>query len=375
MELYTLGSNFRRTDMVDEFVSAIWTERYSVAGDVVLVTDPTPENMLKLTEGTFLSLVGSDEVMILETQVVEDGLLKVSGSSLLDFLRHRIIRYSSTHSVRSLNITNEPPGHIMAILVLQLCIQGLYPLPATEAAGSDIPNLSLGVWDTTGPNIDVSIPYGPLYDQLKTLAETYEVGQSLYLEFALEGSYSLKYKTYKGRDLTSEQNILPMVRFSSVLDSLSDPKELRSISGYKTHCWAYAPDVAAHIAAAAGSVLEYVPGTAAYTGFNRRVMQIFVDDIDSAALEALDPTVAMNLLISILSARARDALANNNHTRVVDGEVVPQNEYKFGQHYLLGDIVELQGHSDIIQKARITEYIRSQDATGEHAYPTVSVID
>jgi hypothetical protein len=72
--------------------------------------------------------------------------------------------------------------------------------------------------------------------------------------------------------------------------------------------------------------------------------------------------------------RARNELANNNYTRMVDGEVVPQSQYEFGVDYFLGDIVELQGHKGYNQQAQITEYIRTQDESGEKAYPTVTVI-
>jgi hypothetical protein len=80
------------------------------------------------------------------------------------------------------------------------------------------------------------------------------------------------------------------------------------------------------------------------------------------------------LLLRLLNQRAKDALANNNYTKVVDGEVVPQSQYQYGKHYSLGDIVELQSPSGLTTPARITEYIRSQDANGQRAYPTVSVI-
>jgi hypothetical protein len=70
-----------------------------------------------------------------------------------------------------------------------------------------------------------------------------------------------------------------------------------------------------------------------------------------------------------------DALANNNYTKLVDGEVVPQPQYKYGVNYKLGDLIELVGSDGGVQKAQVTEYIRSKDATGEKAYPTVSVVD
>jgi hypothetical protein len=66
---------------------------------------------------------------------------------------------------------------------------------------------------------------------------------------------------------------------------------------------------------------------------------------------------------------------DNKFTKVVDGEIVPDIQFKYGVHYYLGDVVELQGNSGIVQNARVTEYIRTQDESGERAYPTVTVLD
>ena len=78
---------------------------------------------------------------------------------------------------------------------------------------------------------------------------------------------------------------------------------------------------------------------------------------------------------ALLDSKARDALANNNFVKVIDGEIIPQNEYVFGTDYGLGDLIELEDPHGTIQKARITEYIRSSDSNGFRSYPTVSVED
>ena len=79
-------------------------------------------------------------------------------------------------------------------------------------------------------------------------------------------------------------------------------------------------------------------------------------------------------LVSILNSRANDDLSNNHFIKAVDGEIVPDNQFKYGIHYNLGDIIEVEGNSGVVQTARITEYIRAQDNAGEKAYPTVSMI-
>jgi hypothetical protein len=104
MNLYTLDENFLRRDVIDEFHSVIWTERYTKAGDVTLVVPYTKDNRAKLVEGTFLALQGTKEVMEVQSALMEDNKLKLTGPSITQFLNNRVIRYSSNHADRYYNI-------------------------------------------------------------------------------------------------------------------------------------------------------------------------------------------------------------------------------------------------------------------------------
>lgn len=95
--------------------------------------------------------------------------------------------------------------------------------------------------------------------------------------------------------------------------------------------------------------------------------------VDASDINAADYSSAD--LTTLLNQRAKDALANNNYVRLTDGKLVPQNAFVYGTDYNLGDVIELRGPSSSVQKARITEYVRSRDSKGETAYPTLSVID
>jgi hypothetical protein len=66
-------------------------------------------------------------------------------------------------------------------------------------------------------------------------------------------------------------------------------------------------------------------------------------------------------------------LGEHSIMRINDGEIV-ENVNQYLYQYGLGDIVELEGPDGNLQKARVTEYIRSQDAAGVKNYPTVELI-
>ena len=371
MDIYTLDEKFLRKDVVDDFNSVIWTERYTKAGDVNLVVPLTKANLAKLPEGTFLSTPGTKEIMLIESALAEDNKLKLTGPSITQFLNNRVIRYSANHADRYYNITLQP-GLIMGFLVNDMCVTG--PYVGSSAYGVDGPReiitgLQVTDMDSSGVAVAVAVPYGPLYDALAQLAETYQIGFQMYLESSSPAGYFLGFRTYAGKDRTSGQSVNDLVRFSPNVDSLTDLKELRSISRYKNVAYAFAPSNP--VAGVTQSGVAYADSEAAASlDFRRRVLLVFADDLTTDKVGG-----SAAVLLQVLNQRAKDALANNNYTKVVDGEVVPQAQYQYGVHYNLGDIVELQSYSGLLTNARVTEYIRSQDEKGERAYPTISVID
>lgn len=382
MEFYTLNENFVRIgSVIDEFSSAIWTERFAKTGDVTLVVSPTAEMRKRLVEGTFVQVNDSDQVAQIDTALVEGGQLKVTGNMLDEFLNERIVRATGVHTDKSLNIYALTPAQAMIKLVQAFVVSGgayTTPLGGFDRTKQIIPNLVLvdpppsyppgtrHIMSLPPGGQMMSIPYGPLYDALEQFGNTYQVGFKIYLYSHPDGNgYTLYFKTWTGKDRTSQQSENAVVQFSPSMDSLTNIKELRSIATYKTVAYAYAGTDPNNLGADAGYAEAY-PGAGDEVGFARRNLMVTVDDVG----EEITDANAMKLL---LDQRAKDALANNNYTKVVDGEVIP-SQFVFGLDYDLGDIVELNSGTGIIQEARITEYIRSEDDTGERAYPTVSVI-
>lgn len=373
MELFTLDRRFLKVETIDKFHSAIWTERYYGDGDVELIVPITKEKLGILQPGTFLGLIGTNEIMMLETQNVEEGVLKVKGESLLKFLNNRFIRASALHEDRYWRVTGGPVGWAMWAIVYYMCVEGSPYLTGQIATGIPnpqrlaIPNLALATHDTSGSNVEIAVQYGPVFDALKEIGTTYQIGQQIYLESADDTKFQLRYRSYKGLDRTSSQTANEPIRLSPYLETLTDIKELRSISNYITQVYSFAPSNPNGMAT--------VPGQSAlvgseFTGFDLRALQVFADDITTDNVGS-DP----NVLLQILNTRAQQALYDHPYVRIVDGEVVPSSQFQFGKHYNLGDIVELQGNSDIVQRARVTEYIRTQDDSGAREYPTLAVID
>lgn len=393
MDLYTLSDQFLSKDPVDEYVSAIWTERYSEAGDVQLVVAATPENLSMLAPGTFLALRGSKEVMLLATQSIEKRLMTVIGTSLVEFLNQRLVwfknaAYSAAEDSKVVDYTLPPEGVAATLTAGQFIshvVDKMVITPVTHPSGTyfdinldwpfdDIEFLSLGPIDTSGTAKRLTVPTGPLYTAISDLAKKEGVGISLYLDSAtIETGYSLKFKTYQGVDHTTG-SAFPLIRLEPDMDSLSDLKEIRSKADYKNVCYVWYKNKV---------YVRYAePTLPKPEGFERRVM---VTDAEGEPVGRkvsyggmyggwTNIVVGVDEINAFIDQNAKDALANHNYIQAIDGQTSPTNEYKYGVDYGLGDIIELKGLTGAISKARITEYIRSEDKNGEREYPTIAVI-
>jgi hypothetical protein len=396
VDLYTLSSTFLAQDPVDQFVSAIWTERYSVAGDLQLVVPATGENLEKLADGTFMALRGSREVMQIETQSIEKGLMTIVGVTLDGFLDQRVAwfknkDYPATSPDKIVDYIDDTrtPGAFIADVVDKMTIHTAdipSSLPASDYRKTQlnwpfevIPHLSLGAVDATGVAKRITLPIGPLYSGIAKIATDEGVGISLYLESADPvAGYSLKFTTYRGVD-HSTGGAGELVRLVPELDSISDLKEIRSIATYKNVAYVYYQgELSKHL---------LFPGEPEPEGFDRRVLM--VDPVGEPVGHTVQPiygygprggfggstiVVGPDDILAFRDQAAKDALANNNYIQAIDGQSSPASDYKFGEHYGLGDVIELEGLTGLISKARVTEYIRSQDKTGIKEYPTISVI-
>lgn len=389
MDLYTLSPSFLPKDQIDDFVSAIWTERYWSAGDTQLVMASTASVLEATKPGTYLALRGTKEVMELRTQEIEKGLVTIKGASLPTFLNQRAawFRNPAAGAVpadeRIMDYTQTAkPGEFLADVVTKSVITPVPFVGDTATANLDwalekIPFLTLGPVDASGVAERLTLSAGPLYDSLQRIAEAAKVGFTLYLESATSLGYSLKFTTYQGLDRTSSQAVNKMVRLSPNLETLGNLKEVRSNEIYKNVAYVYYQGIVTkHLAE---------PTLPEPEGFNRRVLIINPEtEPVGRPLPKRDYWNWHDLgqyiyvgpaeIAAFRAQVAKDAFANANYIKSIDGQTNPGNEYVYGIDFGMGDVIELEGLTGVITKARITEHIRSQDQYGEKSFPTISVL-
>ena len=379
MDLYTLTPNFYIKYKIDRYSSLIWTHRYSSAGDFTLVVPPTGALVSILRPGCYLALRGRREIMIVESQSFENGLMTVTGSSLVKFLNQRIGWFENP-DYQERDKDGKPtgdllyadyvrkdltPGEFISDVVNKCVIDppafaSPYDDISLDQAHDKFGSLSLAHIDHVGIKQRCTFTHGsPLYDGISQLAQDRHVGISMYLAQAniKTGEFVLRFSTYHGRDQTSDQNDFPTIRFTPKTESFSNPREVRANTEFKNVCYIYYKGkVTVHYS-------PYVNSPP--VGFRRRVMY----------LEAPDQKIKDSDLSDWLEGLAQRAFRKQLHTHTIDGQVLGYlTEFKFPIHYFLGDIVEVEGHSGLIVKARVSEYTWSQDQYGVTEYPTFEVL-
>lgn len=377
MNLYALGTNFNKEALIDEYTSVIWTERFGDSGDVTLVVPDTAANRARFGDGAYLGSDETDQVMVLDTADIKNGEMKLTGFTLdkLIFENRLVLHVPVTENAERWLSDNHAGAFLEYVLTYFATPDGwttwadAYFGGDTTPNGIDMPkqmlsNLVYAETATTLSPIYSIQNRQTIYEIIKNVAAAAKIGFRLVPASITPISHLLAFYTWdKGNS---------DVRFSALQDTLTDVSELRSKREYKTVAYASSPDFDPTDRITGG--VEYTgvayayPGAATETGPNRRVMFVEKTGLTDAVV-ANNQTTYNNLM----NSAAADALANNNFVKVIDGEVVPQNQYTFGVDYRLGSLVELEDPHGTIQTALITEYIRSSDANGFRAYPTVSI--
>jgi hypothetical protein len=393
MEFYTYKLNhtdplepgtFDKQDIVEDYSSLIWTERYYGDSECELTLSRDSPSVKKLPLNIFMGIDESNELMVLETIQPENDKLKFQGISLLSWLNNRFIRTSKLHKRKNWKIKDMIPGQILWYMLISMVgVDSTFLDPTTTDIPQKyldklkIPEIGLHSFDDSDDPVTLSVGFLPLYDEMKRIATTYQIGMKIILEssFNPDPDQPLGFQSYKGLDRTSLQDENQLVRFSAQLDSLQNVQELQSQSIYKTIVFSFAQGTNIDLGTADGphagvAFLEPTDEDDQMYGFDCRAEQIFTDitGVGNTILSTTADTDAAEIadLQKMLGSAAKKTLANAFLVRVVDGEVTPNDMFVYGRDYSLGDLIEYEADDGTISVTRVTENIRSEEsAVGE----------
>lgn len=382
MEIYILDSLLRAIDIVDEYVSMIWTERYAVKGDFELVTLSTPANRNRFVEDTMLMIPDSKRIMrvktISDTVDVEKGAtLTIKGYELSQIFEERVSASYDVSDPTMLNAVTYFNGYLpldlMQTMVWRICIsastwqinsgdtipylQDMNDHPASLYPADTIPHPSdTVIWEQ---KID------SLYNAVTDVAKAYDVGYRLYKD---PSASKLYFEAYTGVDRTSVQTNNPAVIFSSDMQNLQNTTDYKdstqhfnvviAVYEYQNPTEGGYPPTLTVSETVADPELAFSSG-----GFDQKTKFISISQLPEG-MELTD-------VPAYLTQLGLEELTRSRPTNVYDGEIDEHADFVYERDYNLGDLVEVRGNDGGAAFMRVEEQIIKYDANGKASYPSL----
>lgn len=355
MDVYVMDRNFKIQGVCDNYKSIIWTPRYYAAGDFELYLPATDANISLLKEDYYVvrdkdisqsgSVLTFKNVMIIEkiqvtTDIESGNYLIVTGRCLKSILTRRIVWQQTTLS-----------GKLEIALRKIVSENAISP----SIAARKISQLQLGQLKNYTEVIDKQVTGDTLYDFICEVCMTYGIGWDIYIK-----GNAFYFELYKGENRSYKQSINPYVVFSPDFDNLLTTDYQFDKTNYKN---------VALVAGEGEGLDRKTVSVGDSTDLDR--YELYVDSRNSSSNDGEITVAEYN---NILSEEGKETLKEdaNSITENIEGQIETSSNYRFGEDYFLGDIVEVINEYGIETTPRITEVIESEDDTGTSTIPTFS---
>lgn len=355
MEFLVLNTKFEAIAILDVFESFIWTDRYAKCGDFEIYTSSDRQIIESLKEDFYIWTEDSEHVMIIEnrkiiTDVEEGNKFLVSGRSLESILDRRIVW-----------------NQILLDGYFQVQIKRLLTENVINPSDSNRKISNFIFEETDDPyilSLKVQVQYtgDNLYEAVCKLCESVSIG----FKITLNEDNQFVFKLYSGTDRSYDQETNPYVVFSPSFENIINSNYYESKAGYK--------NVGLVAGEGEGSARRtVVVGESTSKGLSRR--ELYVDARDISSTTSNGGTISTSAYDNLLRQRGDERLNENKIVQAFDGQVESTQMYRYGEHYFMGDITQLENEYGMESKVRVTEFIRSVDKDGIDSYPTFEVIE
>jgi hypothetical protein len=362
MEVYILDSQFRRTEVIDQFSSLIWADRMVETGDFVIELFSTDQVKRQLPAGTVLAMSHSYRLAVVETveDITDDAgvaKVKITGRSLEKILDSRLAlgALTDTTSMPKWVLTGHP-ADLARQIFHDICVTG------TIDAGDIIPDIIEGTFlpasliPESTDTVTYEIEPQTVFAAEKTLCNLYFMGFRILWKDNGAAPGDLYFEVFTGNDRTTGQTTFPAVVFSETLDNLQNTSELSSIALVKNVAYVVSP---------VGAEVVYAPDVdPAVAGFDRQVLLVNATDITDPV-----PATATALMVQ----RGLTELSKYRKVSAFDGELSQTSGYVPNVDFFLGDLIEVRSKTGARTIMQVTELIHISDANGERHYPTLTL--
>lgn len=350
MELVTLDDDFHPNQLVENYTSLIWTERYSKSGDFELVSENIYETVNLLPKESYVSLRESSVPMVVENHKIRKPkaaapFVSITGRSMETVLERRATVDTLPSALPRAPFTVQAAKESDAAYKTILIVLDLDPLrPAVDPLDA-IPELDIiepADYSALIPNT-YSLNPVDLYTTVMELIAASRHGIKAIRP--VYGESQVGVEIYNGADLTS------IVVFDARFDQIDDATYLLTSQGSTNVGYVYGSTGSNKVLKTAG------PEPA---GLERRVLAV-----EDSALDSPDLRTSRGLI----------ELYKYNALALFDGQVAIQVAEGYNRDYFLGDILKLTGEFGTSQNVRVTEFIRTSDSSGEKSFPAFEAVE
>lgn len=350
--------------IVNGLTSKTWIERYSTPGEFTFLAPAASGIRDILTEGSFVSHIDSDEIMIVENQEIDETdttvpQVKITGRSWESYLEQRVV------------------GNNVVFPVIGPLTDYALSAESTWRQVVAIIQDHIGPTDVVDPNygipfVTVLALVTPTGLEMPPLARTNK-REDLYTAI----SDLMKIDNIGIRSIRPGANTpagVPADNMALLVHAGIDRTKtvgFTYISGQVlsgTYLWSIKS--LKNCALIASTWVETTYDVNAPDGYNRRVLYVDASDLDSALTEA--PTDDdLTTLINNMRQRGAEAIAAQ--TTTVLSQVNIGSGPKYRKDYGIGDLVSVSGDYNEITTMRVSEYVETEDENGINSYPTLTV--
>ena len=353
MNLYTLNTSFEVQNIVDQYSSFIWTDRYNKAGDFELYLPMSVEIEAMFPMDWYLQNSDSSRTMIIEQHKVETSFddgdwLTITGRSLESILDRRVV-WGQT-SFTNANFQDA---------ILELLDDNIVNPSATSRKISNFTYKASSDPAITSLTLDAQYAGDNLLTVIEDACNEKLVG----FKVTLNAQNQFVFELYSGVDRTYDQSTVPYVIFSPEFDNLANSEYLHSKQSYKNTVLVGGEGE--------GDEKKYVSYDTGATGLDRREMYHSASNTSSSVD---GQTLSPSEYNAQLAQEGKEELEKNKEIVTLSGEMNTSVLYTYEQDYDCGDIVQVEDEYGHTSTSRITEMIFSHDEEGYLVYPTFEAV-
>lgn len=394
MEALVLNRKFQTLAIIDAFESFIWAERYNTPGDFEIYMPIAIAPLDAIKRDNYIWIRGSDRLQIIEDLEIvtnsEDGdYITITGRTLESILERRSV-YTLTYIEGTLQDGFEQLLNENALNPTdkKRKIPELRFIRNDDDRLNDLPMLGTFFGES-------------LLDIAETYCEVYDLGFKIVFN---EEDSMFEFSFYYGEDRSYNQDTNLWVVFSENYDNLIGSNYFESFKELRT-----AAVICSENSEDYGQEFIDIDEYPDLTGLDRREMGIsnssvrwevekpdedaieeeiraqvpgnmgeyeIQQRIDKAIEEAWTKAIdeARIVLREELVQRAKEELASTYITKTFEGEIDATLQYVYGVDFFLGDVVQVRNKYGKEASSRITEIVRSHDASGEKLTPTFTTL-